>query len=99
LVSSGSVPLSALQAGHDPSAALGLLVKVGLERPTRSKNIALIKDRGREVDPDAKRVATEGRKLSFDYLVVATGADMRPEELPGLAEHAETIWTPREITI
>jgi sulfide:quinone oxidoreductase len=32
-------------------------------------------------------------------LVVATGADMRPKELPGLAEHAETIWTPREITI
>jgi hypothetical protein len=58
------VPLSALQAGHNPSAALGLLVKVGLERPTRSKKIAFIKDRGREVDPDARRVATEGRKLS-----------------------------------
>jgi hypothetical protein len=59
------MPLSVLQAGHDPSAALGLLVKVGLERPTRrSKKIAFIKDRGREVDPDARRVATEGRKLS-----------------------------------
>jgi hypothetical protein len=32
-------------------------------------------------------------------LVVATGADMCPKELSGLAEHAETIWTPREITI
>ena len=27
--------------------------------------------------------------------MIATGADMRPEEIPGLAEHAETIWTPK----
>jgi hypothetical protein len=51
LISSGSVPLSALQAGHNPSAALGLLVKVGLERPTRSKKIAFIKDRGARWTP------------------------------------------------
>jgi len=72
-------------------------LKVGLERPTRRKKIAFIKDRVREVDPDAKRVSTEGRELSYDFLVVATGADMRPEEVPGLKEHAETIWTPREM--
>jgi sulfide:quinone oxidoreductase len=72
-------------------------LKVGLERPTRRKKIAFIKDRVREVDPDAKKVSTEGRELSYDFLVVATGADMRPEEVPGLKEHAETIWTPREM--
>jgi len=72
-------------------------LKVGLERPTRRKKIAFIKDRVREVDPDAKRVSTERRELSYDFLVVATGADMRPEEVPGLKEHAETIWTPREM--
>ena len=72
-------------------------LKVGLERPTRRKNIAFIKDRGREVDPDTKTVGTEGRNLPYDYLVVATGADMRPEEVPGLREHAQTIWTPREM--
>lgn len=31
------------------------------------------------------------------YLVLATGAAMRPEEVPGLAEHAETIWNPAEM--
>ena len=70
-------------------------LKVGLERPTRRKKIAFIKDPVREVD--AKKVRTEGRELSYDFLVVATGADMRPEEVPGLKEHAETIWTPREM--
>jgi sulfide:quinone oxidoreductase len=72
-------------------------LKVGLERPTRRKKIAFIKDRVREVDADAKKVRTEGRELSYDFLVVATGADMRPEEVPGLKENAETIWTPREM--
>lgn len=72
-------------------------LKVGLERPTRRKKIAFVKDLVREVDPDAKMVSTEGRELSYDFLVVATGADMRPEEVPGLKENAETIWTPREM--
>lgn len=72
-------------------------LKVGLERPTRRKKVAFIKDRVREVDPDVKRVSTEGRKLPYDFLVVATGADMRPEEVPGLGENAHTIWTPQEM--
>lgn len=72
-------------------------LKVGLRRPTRRKNIAFVEDRVREVDPDAKRVTTEGAQLPYDFLVVATGADMRPNEVPGLREHAETIWTPREM--
>ena len=72
-------------------------LKVGLGRPTRRKKIAFVKDRVREVDPDTKMVSTEGRELPYDFLVVATGADMRPGEVPGLEEHAKTIWTPREM--
>jgi NADH dehydrogenase FAD-containing subunit len=72
-------------------------LKVGLQRPTRRKKIEFIKDRVREVDPDAKRVSTEGRNLSYDYLILATGADMRPGEIPGLGENAQTIWAPQEM--
>ena len=72
-------------------------LKIGLSRPTRRKIIAFVKDRVREVDPDTKKVGTEGRELSYDYLVVATGADMRLEEVPGLKENVQTIWTPREM--
>jgi len=72
-------------------------LKVGLARPMRRKGISFVKDRIREVDPDNKRVTAEGHSLSYDYLILATGADMRPAEVPGLAEHAETVWTPQEM--
>jgi sulfide:quinone oxidoreductase len=72
-------------------------LKIGLKRPTRRKNIKFVKDRVREIDPEAKTVGLESGRLSYDYLMVATGADMRPEEVPGLREHAYTIWTPQEM--
>lgn len=36
-------------------------------------------------------------ELGYDRLVIATGADMRPVEIPGLREHAVTVWTPAEM--
>jgi len=39
-------------------------LKVGLQRPTRRKKIEFIKERVRKVDPEAKRVGTEGQNLS-----------------------------------
>jgi len=35
--------------------------------------------------------------VGYDQLVVATGAAMRPGEIPGLTEHALTPWTPDEM--
>lgn len=40
---------------------------------------------------------TDGSRIGFDFLVVATGATMRPDEIPGLEEHAETVWTPEQM--
>jgi NADH dehydrogenase FAD-containing subunit len=39
-------------------------------------------------------VRTKDRNFAYDYLVIATGATMRPEEVPGLGEYAQTIFTP-----
>ncbi|MGF1472486.1 MAG: NAD(P)/FAD-dependent oxidoreductase [Rubrobacteraceae bacterium] len=72
-------------------------LKIDLARPTRRKNIKFVKDRVREIDPEAKTVGLENANISYDYLVVATGADMKPEEVPGLGENAYTIWTPQEM--
>jgi sulfide:quinone oxidoreductase len=49
------------------------------------------------VDPDAHVVQLDGRRLEYDKLVIATGAGMRPQEIPGLAEQAATIWTPQSM--
>jgi sulfide:quinone oxidoreductase len=40
---------------------------------------------------------TDGSRVPYDFVVVATGAAMNPDEVPGLAEHAETIWTPKQM--
>ena len=51
------------------------------------------------LDKEARVVRAGGDELPYDYLVLATGAGMRPEEVPGLAEHAETIWTADEMSV
>lgn len=46
------------------------------------------------VETEPKRLAlADGHLVDYDYLVLATGAALRPEEVPGLAEHAHLIGT------
>jgi len=79
--------------GADPDS---LVVK--LAKPLRRRRINFHEGRVREVDPHARTVAMEdGTRLPYDHLVIATGATMRPQEVPGLAEHASTIWTNDEM--
>jgi NADH dehydrogenase FAD-containing subunit len=50
------------------------------------------------VDPVERTVQISGSPaLGYDKLVVATGAGMIPEEVPGLAQNAATIWTPQSM--
>lgn len=69
-----------------------------LRRPTRRRRIELIVDPVVDVEPTRKRVRTQHGSVKYDYLVVATGAATRSVEVPGLAEHANTIWTPAEMS-
>lgn len=78
--------------GEDPAK-----FKIPLDEPVRRKNLTFVQDRVQGIEPDGKRVLLSKSELSYDYLVVATGADMRPEEIPGLKEHAVTVWTPEEM--
>jgi NADH dehydrogenase FAD-containing subunit len=71
--------------------------KIDLARPTRRKHINLVIARAQDLDLAHQQVATDTGAVDYDYLVVATGAAMRPQEIPGLAEHALTPWTPDEM--
>jgi NADH dehydrogenase FAD-containing subunit len=62
------------------------------------RHIEFIQGAAEGVDPSAKRVDVASRDVPFDFLVVATGAAMRASEIPGLAEHANTIWSPDEMS-
>jgi len=71
--------------------------RIGLERPTHKKDIHLHLGRAREIDQTRRRVQTSSGTVDYDYLVIATGADMRPGEIPGLREHALTPWNVDEM--
>lgn len=47
----------------------------------------------RGIDLPARRVETTGQDLTYDYLVVALGAELAPEAVPGLVAAAHTFYT------
>jgi sulfide:quinone oxidoreductase len=71
--------------------------EVDLIKPLHKQSINLVEGTVRNIDPEKKSVETESGAINFDYLVVATGAKMQPEEIPGLKEHAVTVWTPDDM--
>lgn len=73
-------------------------LKVDLIKPTTKKNIELIIANAEGIDVDSKKVITTKGETKYDYLVVATGAAMRPQEIPGLVEYAHTPWTAEEMS-
>lgn len=71
--------------------------EVDLAAPLKKQGIRFVNSHVENVDPDQRTVHTAGESVDFDYLVIATGAKMRSEEVPGLSEHAVTVWTPDEM--
>ena len=51
------------------------------------RNIDFVKARVERIDPETKTVETSDGRIKYDYLVVALGARLSPESVPGLAEH------------
>lgn len=83
---------------------LWALVGLGtLEEGQRAR--AILPERGipflrrdiREIDPGRRHIETENESFDGDYLVVALGAEPRPDLVPGLAEHAHDLYDVNEI--
>ena len=79
-------------------------LKIPLEQPIQRKELTFVQAKAHEIDTAARKVHVDGQKgghkappLQYDFLVVAPGAGMRPEEVPGLQEYAQTIWTPADM--
>ena len=49
--------------------------------------------RGVSIDPEARRVVTRRRPFDADALVIALGAELHPEQTPGLVEAGEEFYT------
>ncbi len=78
--------------GEDPAK-----FRLELSRPTARKHIDLRLGCAQGVDAENHKLLLADGEVAYDFLVLATGASMRPEEVPGLASFACTIWTPEEM--
>ncbi|WP_177154937.1 NAD(P)/FAD-dependent oxidoreductase [Glycomyces harbinensis] len=69
-------------------------LRIPLSRPTSRRGIILLAGSLARVHTRRKQVElADGTLEHYDHLVLATGAAMSPKEIPGLAEHAQTVWT------
>jgi sulfide:quinone oxidoreductase len=50
-----------------------------------------------QIDPENRAAEVDGERIEADALVVALGAQLAPETIPGLAEHGHNIYDPRLI--
>lgn len=63
-----------------------------LERLQR-KGIDVVTGTVDHIDPEARRVRVNGETLSADHLVIALGAELAPESIPGLAEAGQSFYS------
>ncbi|MFO7171829.1 MAG: FAD/NAD(P)-binding oxidoreductase [Bacillota bacterium] len=68
-----------------------------LIRPVRDllvPGVTFLHDRAERIDPETRTVTTRGgRRLTYDYLVLATGSHVDVAQVPGLAEGGHWFYT------
>lgn len=51
------------------------------------KGIEFVNESVTQIDPSRKRVKTQTKEFSYDYLIIALGVEFAPEKIPGLSEN------------
>jgi sulfide:quinone oxidoreductase len=71
-----------------PWVALGLTplasIQVGLANRLEPRGIDWVHGQVEQIDPDQQQIVVGSQRLSYDYLVIATGAELNLETVPGL---------------
>jgi sulfide:quinone oxidoreductase len=57
------------------------------------RRVDVVQAEARSIDWAKRRIETEERAVPYDHLVIALGAELAPEAIPGLAEAAHTFYT------
>lgn len=74
----------------------GLRTAKKISRPLsklKKRGIELIQGNIERLDPLSRTVQVDGRELTGDYLVIALGAELAPQTIPGLAEAGHNLYT------
>ncbi len=61
------------------------------------KGIRVLNGTVTAIDPAARAVEVDGQRLEADALVVALGAELAPDQVPGFAEHALSFYNPEQL--
>ncbi|GEM05489.1 NADH dehydrogenase [Halolactibacillus miurensis] len=69
------------------------LARIDLATVLDEKRVTLKKETVKKIRPDMKQVTTDQATYTYDYLVVALGAEINTSEVPGLESHAHSIVT------
>ena len=51
-----------------------------------------------KIDPEARAIEVDGRRLEGDALIVALGAQLAPQSVPGLSDYGLNIYSPDSLT-
>ena len=75
---------------------IGLRTSEKISRPLSKlerHGIEMIQGNIKGIDPEKRTVHVNGKELTGDYVVVALGADLAPENIPSLAEAGHNLYT------
>jgi sulfide:quinone oxidoreductase len=75
---------------------LGLRVPEQISRPYTAlarRGIELVRGKVERIDPRLRAVTVDGKELSADYLIVALGAELAPDTVPGLAQAGHNLYS------
>lgn len=76
--------------------ATGARVPGRISRPIRAAargGIELIRGSVERIDPASRSAVVDGREIGADYLVIALGAELAPETVPGLAQAGHNLYS------
>lgn len=83
-------PIHYYQAGYI-FLPFGMEKEKNIVKPKKNfipASIKLVEAKIKQIEPESQKVnLASGAVLEYDYLIVATGCDIYPEDTPGLAEH------------
>lgn len=75
---------------------LGLRTPQQISRPYTAlahRGIELVRGKVERIDPLLRAVTVDGKELSADYLIIALGAELVPETVPGLAQAGHNLYS------
>ena len=71
---------------------------IGSLQKLKEKGINFLKEEILQIDLQGKKVKTSSQTISYDFLIIAMGAVLAPEKIPGLVENGMNLYDHNQLT-